>query len=147
MMMSKIVLVLIFTCVGAGSNIGWFDRSNRVEWKAVSTLYRDMNADMKAKGNAGHHIGKTESDQLMIHNIQGLLHAQQFTRSEAARHYNVSEALLSKVMETKPFNMEDKNGQNELLGIDSINEIDHFELKRQVKRKYVSHTLFFLIQD
>ena len=106
-MLSKILLFLIFTIVGADrvSNNGWFDRTNRVEWKAVTTLFMDMKADMKAKGSAGHHIGKAESDQLMIHNIQGLLKAQQYTIPEAAHHYNVSEAFLSKVMETKPFNM------------------------------------------
>ena len=87
-MLSKILLFLIITSVGADrvSNNGWFDRTNRVEWKAVSTLYMDMKADMKAKGSAGHHIGKTESDQLMIHNSQGLLPAQQYTISESAQH-------------------------------------------------------------
>ena len=105
----------------------------------------DMKADMKAKGNAGHHIGKTESDQLMIHNIQGLLQAQQYTIPEAAHHYNVPEAFLMKVMETKPFNMEDKHGQNELICIDSINKIDNLELKRQVERYNISHTVLFVI--
>ena len=69
----------------------------------------------------------------MIHNIQGLLQAQQYTIPESARHYNVSEAFLLKVMETKPFNMEDKQGQNEVLDNDSTNDIDQFQLNSQAE--------------
>jgi len=129
-MTSKMVLLLSIFIINVGtaraSSNGWFGRANSEDWKTVNSLYFNVKADMKANGKASQHIGKAESDQLMVHNIQGLLKAQKYSIPEAANNFNVSENFLSKLMDTKPFNMNEKKS--------SGNNISMIDFKDQVQR-------------
>merc|ERR1711892_131026 len=123
-----LLLAVFVTIVGSAgaSNNAWFGRANSEDWKTVNDLYFNMKADMKANGKAGQHIMGQEADQLMVHNIQGLLKAQKYSIPEAANNFNVSENFLSKLMDTKPFNMNDKKTAG--------NDISMIDFKGQVKR-------------
>jgi len=125
-MVPLIVLFIINVGTARPSSNDWFGRANSEAWKDVNDLYLNVKADMKSKGKAGHHIGKAESDQLMVHNIKGILKAQKYSIHEAANNFNVSESFLSKIMETEPFNKDDMNI--------SENDISNFGFKDQTKR-------------
>merc|ERR1711892_125121 len=81
---------------------------------------------MKSKDKARHHIGKAESHQLMVHNIQGLMNLQKYSVLEAANKFDVSEDFVSEIMETRPFDLDEKN--------DFVNDISQFGFEDQVER-------------
>merc|ERR1719347_143606 len=90
----------------------------------VLNLYQSIKADMKEQGRNGKHIGKEESDKLMVHSIQGLLLAQKYSITEAAKHYNVSEEFLAKLMDTNPF---ESNSVNVIPKLSSMNQVRSFD--------------------
>jgi len=100
-MLYKIVLISLAVICTSST---WYSRENIKDWysrEGVTNLYNTIKEDIKKQGNAD--IGKEESEQLMVHNIQGLLLAQNYSLPVAAEKYGVSEMFLSKIMETKPF--------------------------------------------